>query len=1089
MIYAKDICDNIVTQGLTILDKTPTYTFTRQVNTINALQYMYSCDVIRNRVALVQNIGGVSSANLDTYRYPITVTTQNPTGGADNVQIITITNSSNASTQDALIPYYPGYSYNVTFSVVDSCGNTGVDTVIVNNTNTTFGKGYALSQAVSGCSKFIKFDDWVKFYGDTTIEIVSAPAGFNASNFNSNFTPGSNTAVFPMSGVTNSPGVITIGSESNSLPNGNYQIKVTNCGVDIIKTITIGTGLPTYFVVNSASCSSQTKGGTRLRIGTEDGVASKIVIAKVISAPQEFINEFGPLPYDVSSYIGNGDNQEGELFLYEVPQGTYRFELTSECGDVVNTANRVINGKNINSKVDVFLNCGSFNVKVSANSAMISENFWLQKYNPATNTWGHPTTGVTYNRNSQISTTTALGIGGTGTVTGLGPTTETREINNLQQYGKFRVVAMHRVWKPIGGINYERGFCLEVLEEFDVPQNGVILDNYSVGLCGDGSRQLIIDANGVEPLEYRIIEFEGTAQTNAYQSSPIFSGLESGKYLAEVKDGCGNVSVFEFKTTVAKDPVLVPNNFCQGSVATLTLRGVPALPIQWYKDNNLIAGATSNVLTIANYNSSTNSGIYKAVINTTENLCIPTEYFFTIPTNQSTPEAGTGQTVYVVQANAGAMNLYNYITGPYDNYGTFVDINDTGYLTEELFDASYLPVGTYQFDYIVNGLCTETDQTRITINIIDTGLTAVKDIVENICPFKGTDNLINVLTNDVFADDLGVNPLNPSEYTVTTEEVDSMSILSMDANGNISVAANAQPGVTYTMKYRVTSIAASTNYKIGEVEVSTKVDNVTPTFIETLPTDITVSCNAIPTAPIITATDNCDDDVEIIYTEVINEGSCANEYQLVRTWTAMDNCGNSTSHTQTVQVIDTTAPTFVGTMPAAEIYIRCEDFKGAEVLTATDTCGEVTVESFDERVDSDCVAKYDIIRTWVATDACGNETTYTQTIHLSCPMEVFNAVTPNGDGFNDELVLNGIECYPGNSVEIYNRWGVLVYETKEYNSNGNTFKGISEGRVNIKGDNKLPTGTYYYSIKYTFDLGNGVTYPTEQTGYLHLENN
>lgn len=104
-------------------------------------------------------------------------------------------------------------------------------------------------------------------------------------------------------------------------------------------------------------------------------------------------------------------------------------------------------------------------------------------------------------------------------------------------------------------------------------------------------------------------------------------------------------------------------------------------------------------------------------------------------------------------------------------------------------------------------------------------------------------------------------------------------------------------------------------------------------------------------------------------------------------------------------------------------------------------------------------------------------------------MEVFNAVTPNGDGMNDELVLKGIECYPGNSVQVYNRWGVLVYETREYNSRGNTFKGYSKGRVTVKGDSKLPTGTYYYVIKYTFDLGNGDKYPTEQSGYLHLENN
>ena len=85
------------------------------------------------------------------------------------------------------------------------------------------------------------------------------------------------------------------------------------------------------------------------------------------------------------------------------------------------------------------------------------------------------------------------------------------------------------------------------------------------------------------------------------------------------------------------------------------------------------------------------------------------------------------------------------------------------------------------------------------------------------------------------------------------------------------------------------------------------------------------------------------------------------------------------------------------------------------------------------------------------------------------------------------MLLNGIECYPGNTVAIYNRWGVLVYETKDYNSRGNTFKGFSEGRVTVNKDPKLPTGTYYYLIKYNYDLGNGQIYPIEQSGYLHLE--
>ena len=46
-------------------------------------------------------------------------------------------------------------------------------------------------------------------------------------------------------------------------------------------------------------------------------------------------------------------------------------------------------------------------------------------------------------------------------------------------------------------------------------------------------------------------------------------------------------------------------------------------------------------------------------------------------------------------------------------------------------------------------------------------------------------------------------------------------------------------------------------------------------------------------------------------------------------------------------------------------------------------------------------------------------------------LEIFNLVTPNADGDNDIFVIRNIELYPNNSVEIYNRWGIKVYETKE----------------------------------------------------------
>ncbi|MGB1210223.1 MAG: gliding motility-associated C-terminal domain-containing protein, partial [Lacinutrix venerupis] len=97
-------------------------------------------------------------------------------------------------------------------------------------------------------------------------------------------------------------------------------------------------------------------------------------------------------------------------------------------------------------------------------------------------------------------------------------------------------------------------------------------------------------------------------------------------------------------------------------------------------------------------------------------------------------------------------------------------------------------------------------------------------------------------------------------------------------------------------------------------------------------------------------------------------------------------------------------------------------------------------------------------------------------------IEVFNAVTPNGDNDNDVFVIKNIELFPDNTVEIYNRWGVLVYETQGYGQNGKYFKGESEGRVTIKQKEQLPVGTYYYIINYN----NGVE-EKSKAGYLYIQ--
>ena len=112
-------------------------------------------------------------------------------------------------------------------------------------------------------------------------------------------------------------------------------------------------------------------------------------------------------------------------------------------------------------------------------------------------------------------------------------------------------------------------------------------------------------------------------------------------------------------------------------------------------------------------------------------------------------------------------------------------------------------------------------------------------------------------------------------------------------------------------------------------------------------------------------------------------------------------------------------------------------------------------------------------------------TTVTIIVKFDADLEVFNGLTPNGDGLDDVFKILGIEYYPNNSVEIFNRWGVLVYEVQGYNNNDKSFRGESNGRVTIAQDTQLPEGTYFYILKYNKVL-NGSGEAKDQAGYLYI---
>jgi gliding motility-associated-like protein len=87
---------------------------------------------------------------------------------------------------------------------------------------------------------------------------------------------------------------------------------------------------------------------------------------------------------------------------------------------------------------------------------------------------------------------------------------------------------------------------------------------------------------------------------------------------------------------------------------------------------------------------------------------------------------------------------------------------------------------------------------------------------------------------------------------------------------------------------------------------------------------------------------------------------------------------------------------------------------------------------------------------------CINRDSMTITVEDHHIIMASNVVTPDGNGKNDTWHIQNIETYPEAEVTIFNRWGTIVFHTKNYQNDW----GGTNGKHDI-----LPDGAYYYVIK------------------------
>lgn len=90
------------------------------------------------------------------------------------------------------------------------------------------------------------------------------------------------------------------------------------------------------------------------------------------------------------------------------------------------------------------------------------------------------------------------------------------------------------------------------------------------------------------------------------------------------------------------------------------------------------------------------------------------------------------------------------------------------------------------------------------------------------------------------------------------------------------------------------------------------------------------------------------------------------------------------------------------------------------------------------------------------TDANGCTALAKVVLKEPVPIDLPEGFSPNGDGDNDNFVVLGIENFPDNDLQIFNRWGNLVYSAENYH---NTWNGTN------KNDEPLPEGTYYVVLR------------------------
>ncbi|MBF4470831.1 gliding motility-associated C-terminal domain-containing protein [Flavobacterium sp. HJJ] len=390
-------------------------------------------------------------------------------------------------------------------------------------------------------------------------------------------------------------------------------------------------------------------------------------------------------------------------------------------------------------------------------------------------------------------------------------------------------------------------------------------------------------------------------------------------------------------------------------------------------------------------------------------------------------------------------------------------------------------------------------------------INAADDAAATLEGLTGVKNIVTVFKNDT----LNTLALNPADVTLSVLVPDPKGGITLNTDGSVDIKANTPTGI-YTLTYQICEKADNGNCDTAIVTIN--VTNI-PLVIKANPDTYSVTQCSIA------------NEVRNALTNDLLNGAPANisdlKFKLL------------TSLAQFIDIDTNGAISFKDGVAAGQYtfdYQICEAANPTNCSTSTITINIAGIEPVTINGSAFCNADTTPIDlnsllpegtavngSWVDTDNTGGLTgnflnaigipigqyKYEYKIGGNCPRSIFltmginddckvlpckniiihNALSANEDGKNDYFQIENLEdnaCYKNVKVEIYNRWGILVFERENYDNAGNAFRGRSEGRTTVNKNEGLPTGTYFYIISYDTVDGVGQTQNIKKDGYLYL---